>query len=83
VSHPAVDPRSPPLAQIKRSNFARIRPISDSAQRRKASPSDRSDRSGGGNLQQQVNPGDVETRERLDEELPTSGLAVIDFAGRD
>ena len=39
--------------------------------------------SGGGNVQQQVNPGDVETREWLDEELPTSGLAVIDFAGKD
>jgi hypothetical protein len=39
--------------------------------------------SGGGNVQQQVNPGDVDTRERLDEGLPTSGLAVIDFAGKD
>ena len=27
--------------------------------------------------------GDVETRKRLDEGLPTSGLAVIDFAGKD
>src|SRR2546422_3049260 len=27
--------------------------------------------------------GDVETRERLNEGLPTSGLAVIDFAGKD
>ena len=27
--------------------------------------------------------GDVEARERLNEGLPTSGLAVIDFAGRD
>lgn len=27
--------------------------------------------------------GDVETRERLNEALPTSGLAVIDFAGKD
>jgi phosphohistidine phosphatase len=27
--------------------------------------------------------GDVETRERLSEGLPTSGLAVIDFAGKD
>jgi hypothetical protein len=29
-----------------------------------------------------VASGDVETRERLDEGLPTSGLAVIDFAGK-
>ncbi len=27
--------------------------------------------------------GDVEARERLNEGLPTSGLAVIDFAGKD
>jgi phosphohistidine phosphatase len=27
--------------------------------------------------------GDVEARERLNENLPTSGLAVIDFAGKD
>jgi phosphohistidine phosphatase len=27
--------------------------------------------------------GDVETRERLNEGLPTAGLAVIDFAGKD
>jgi phosphohistidine phosphatase len=27
--------------------------------------------------------GDVEARERLNEDLPTSGLAVIDFAGKD
>jgi phosphohistidine phosphatase len=27
--------------------------------------------------------GDVEARERLNENLPTSGLVVIDFAGRD
>jgi len=27
--------------------------------------------------------GDVEARERLNEALPTSGLAVIDFAGND
>ena len=27
--------------------------------------------------------GDVEARERLNEGLPTSGLAVIDFAGDD
>jgi hypothetical protein len=38
--------------------------------------------SGGGNVQQQVNPGDVETREWLDEELPTSGLAVIDLPAK-
>jgi phosphohistidine phosphatase SixA len=29
-----------------------------------------------------VASGDVETRERLDEGLPTSGLAVMDFAGK-
>jgi phosphohistidine phosphatase len=27
--------------------------------------------------------GDVEARERLNEGLPTSGVAVIDFAGKD
>ena len=27
--------------------------------------------------------GDVEAREKLNEGLPTTGLAVIDFAGRD
>ena len=30
-----------------------------------------------------IGTGDVEARERLDEELPTAGLIVIDFAGPD
>ena len=35
------------------------------------------------NAEALIASGDVEARERLNEGLPTSGLAVIDFAGKD